>query len=114
MRSTERVSAFVNTILAIWDVRDQGEPSDFLDIQIVRHSTTSISLRQAPCITQTCELFGIQSMHPRALRMDRALQFIKEMVPPAAKSEQYCKLVGALIRTNCTGPDISLFSWRFG
>lgn len=107
-RTSEQVIAVVSIIAEIWEVRDLGEPDDFLGIQIVRHSANSISLHQAPYIRQLCELFNVMDMAPRALPMNPKLQFIKEMGPPAPEPEQYRKLIGALIHlTNCTRPDIS-------
>ena len=107
-KSQDKVQHVVSIISSIWEVRDLGEPDDFLGIQIVRHSPSSISLHQAPYVAQLCDLFDITSMHPRQLPMDPKLQFKKDMGESIEQPEQYRKMVGALIHlTNCTRPDIS-------
>ena len=107
-KSHDEVARIVSTISSIWEVRDLGEPSDFLGIQLVRHSLSQISLHQASYIDQLCELFDVNTMTPRALPMDPKLQFKKAMGQPVDQPERYRKLVGALLHlTNCTRPDIS-------
>ena len=107
-KTSSEVSETVSIIGKIWEVRDLGEPKNFLGIQLICHSLTSISLHQTQYIEQLCQLFQVTAMTPLALPMDPKLSFVKEMGPPMADPEQYRKLVGALIHlTNCTRPDVS-------
>ena len=107
-KSHTEVARIVSIISSIWEVRDLGEPTDFLGIQLVRHSASSISLHQSSYIDQLCALFGVNTMTPRVLPMDPKLQFVKDMGQPVEQPERYRKLVGALLHlTNCTRPDVS-------
>ena len=102
------VATIVSIISQVWEVRDLGEPDDFLGIQIVRHSKHSISLHQSPYIDQLCDVFGVASMSPKVLPMDPKLQFVKDMGSSITDPERYRKLIGALLHlTNCTRPDAS-------
>lgn len=98
----------LEAISKFWDIKNLGEPADFLGISIVRPSPSCICIHQKEYIHKLAELYDVQSMSPRCLPMDPKVHFVKDMGPPMEAAERYRALVGALLHlANCTRPDIS-------
>ena len=107
-RSVSEIQPILEAISQFWEIKDLGEPSDFLGISIVRPTPSCTSIHHQDYIIKLAALYDVQTMAPRSLPMDPKIQFIKDMGPLMTAPKRYRALVGAMLHlANCTRPDIS-------
>ena len=106
--SVSQLELVLEAIFKFLEIKNMGEPADFLGISIMHLSPSVISINQADYICRLADLYGVRSMPPRSLPMDPNVQFIKDMGPAMDNPGRYRALIGALLHlAYFTGPDIS-------
>lgn len=108
--SAEAVAEVMAMLSEFWDVRDLGEPDDFLGIHITRDvARGTLKIDQAAYAARLVEMFEADQWVPASLPM-RARLVLRKAQPddPLAAASDYRSLVGGLMYlANGTRPDIS-------
>ena len=105
-KTQQELQTVVDLLAAIFEVKDLGEPEDFLGIQIVRdRKLRTISIHQMPYIKKLLHDYELTGASPKVLPSSA---FEEGLPLPPKLSTRYPSLVGSLLHlANCTRPDIS-------
>ena len=105
-KTSRQIEATLGIISSTFEIRDLGEPEDFLGIQIVRdRKSKTISIHQQPYIQKLLADYDLTGAAPKA---QPSSAFPEGLPLSPALSTRYPSLVGSLIHlANCTRPDIS-------
>jgi hypothetical protein len=104
--STEEVSKVIKMLSQVFEVKELGEPSDFLGIQIYRDLTKgTLHIHQSPYILKLLDDYGLTGTTPKSLPSSA---FSEGTPMPPKEAHKYPALVGSLMHlANCTRPDIA-------
>lgn len=98
----------VSSLKAAFDMRDLGEASTFLGIDIARdRSTGTLSMSQSGYINQLLEKYGMLDANPRCFPLDPGIR-LQRKGDALDEGFVYSELIGSLLYLSvCTRPDIS-------
>jgi hypothetical protein len=97
-----------DVIKSLFDVKDMGDVSLFLGLDVIRdRSTRKLWLGQPRYVQTLLDQFGMSDCKPRVAPLDTGLQLSKDG-DPLSSDTPYNALVGSLLYlAMCTRPDIS-------
>jgi hypothetical protein len=106
-KTMEEVQEVIDLLGELFEVKDMGEPQDFLGIQIVRdREAGTIAIHQQPYIQKLLADYGVSGATPLTTCPSSAFA---EGTPTSPEiTRLYPSLVGSLMHlANCTRPDIA-------
>ena len=105
--SQAAVDATFATISKVFDVRDMGEPTNFLGIQISRDRVArTLTIHQTDYCNELVSRYHLPA-HPALTPMDNRLKLVAQGLV-MSQPERYPTLIGELQHlVNCTRPDIA-------
>ena len=104
-RSLATLQPVHDAISKVWDIKNLGEPADFLSISIIHPSLSCICIHQSEYIEELADQCNIRTMPPHCLPMYPKVQFVIGMISPMDSPERYCALIGAFLHlAKCTRP----------